>query len=129
MPRGWRADRITSFPSQDTVQFKELNRILWRNFYLRSRCRFYMSVGIRLGRVAMLECRVPDLFLPFPHANPADREKLGAAVDDFNQRFGPDTVSFRKTLPHCWFFGATAQVACVPRHFWQAKTTLVPAST
>ena len=85
------------------MHFQELNRILLRRFYLRSRCQFYMSVGVRLGRVAMLEDRVLDPFLPLPLANRADREKLGAAVDNINRRFGPDSVSFGQALPHYGF--------------------------
>ena len=49
---GWWADRMTSFPSQDTMHFQELNRILRRRFYLRTRFRCYMTVSVRLGRVA-----------------------------------------------------------------------------
>ena len=58
MPRGWWADRITSFPSRDDMHFQESVRILWRRFQLLSRCRFHMSVGVWLGRLAMLKNRV-----------------------------------------------------------------------
>ena len=63
-----------------------------------------MSVGVRLGRVAMLEDRVPDLFLPIPLATRTEREKPGATVDNLNRRFGPDTFTFGKTLSHYGFF-------------------------
>ena len=104
LPRGWWADDITCFPSQDTMHFQELNRILWRRFHDRTRCRFCMSVSVRLGRIGKLEHRVPDLFLPIPLARRTNLEKLGTAVDSLNRRYGPDTVSFGQTLPHYGFF-------------------------
>ena len=58
------------------MHFQELNRILRRRFYNRTRCRFHMSVGVRFGRVAMLEDRVPDLFLPIPLATRTELEIL-----------------------------------------------------
>ncbi|PZX10170.1 DNA polymerase-4 [Celeribacter halophilus] len=103
-PKGWWTDGISTFPSQDTMHFLELNRVLWRRFYDRTGCRDYMSVGVQLGRIQRLEDRVPDLFLPLPQASKTEREKLGKVVDNINRRFGPDTVSFGHSKPHYGFF-------------------------
>lgn len=103
-PKGWWTDGISTFASQDTMHFLELNRVLWRRFYDRTGCRDYMSIGVQLGRIQRLEDRVPDLFLPLPQASKTEREKLGKVVDNINRRFGSDTVSFGHSKPHYGFF-------------------------
>ena len=103
-PKGWWADGITTFPSQDTLHFLALHKALWRRFYDRTGCREYLSVGVQLGRIERLEDRMPDLFLPLPQASRSKREALGKVVDNINRRYGPDTVSFGHSQPHYGFF-------------------------
>ncbi|MCW8842182.1 MAG: UMUC-like DNA-repair protein [Rhodobacteraceae bacterium] len=103
-PKGWWADGITTFPSQDTLHFLALHKALWQRFYDRTGCRNYLSVGVQLGRIERLEDRMPDLFLPVRQAERTKLEKLGKVVDNINRRYGPDTVSFGHSQPHYGFF-------------------------
>lgn len=98
------AQTIKCAPSQDTTGFLRVNQALWRAAWPRIRGRRLMSVGVYLGGVDFLKNRTGDLLRSLGPAEQTQHEKLAAAADCLNQRYGAGTVTFGVNTPHPGFF-------------------------
>lgn len=91
-------------PSQDTSGFLAINRAIWRAAWPQIRGRKLMSIGVQLGNVELLSKRSGDLLRDLAPAEKTRSEKLSAAADFINQRYGAGTVTFGVNAPHPGFF-------------------------
>lgn len=100
--RGWADSRKTA-ATQDTRFILTIYEALWSELSAL-RPRAILSVGVHLGEVIKLEDRNGDLFAPLSPGRANDREKLSAAVDRLNRRFGQRVVTFGVQQDHPGFF-------------------------
>ncbi|WP_241565215.1 DNA polymerase Y family protein [Paenirhodobacter populi] len=90
--------------TQDTAEFLRMNRQLWRISWPKVRGTKLMSVGVQLGDIDLLANRSGDLFGPLAPAERTPGERVSAAADFINARFGPDTIRFGFNQAHPGFF-------------------------
>lgn len=100
---GW-SRAVKCFPSQDTAFFLRLHRAMWRRLWREGKPGFIVSVGVHLGEVEMLQDRRGDLFAPLVPAERTRGERVSAAVDQINARFGDGSIRFGLNQPHPGFF-------------------------
>lgn len=91
-------------PTQDTLEFMRINRVLWRQAWPVIRRRKLAGIGVHLGDVDFLQNRTGDLLLPVAPAEQTKGERASAAADFINQRFGAGTIQFGINQPHPGFF-------------------------
>lgn len=100
---GWKGS-VKSHPTQDTLLFLNLNKQLWRQMYDSKKPMRISSIGVHLGGVQKLEGRSGEMLLPLDAGVSNEGEKLGAAMDHINGRFGTGTVKYGINKPHLGFF-------------------------
>ena len=100
--RSWSDSRKTA-ATQDTRFILTVYEELWTQMS-SVRPREILSVGVHLGDVIKLEDRNGDLFAPLSPGRANEREKLAAAVDSLNRRFGSRVVTFGVQQDHPGFF-------------------------
>lgn len=95
---------LRSAQSQDTLLFLQINRQLWRSLWPELRGRRLTGIGVHLGAVELLERRNGDLLCALPAAERTGGEKVAAAVDFINGRFGSGAITWGVNIPHPGFF-------------------------
>ena len=90
--------------TQDTLEFMRINRALWRMAWPSIRGRKLAGIGVHLSDVDFLTARTGDLLLPIAPAERTQGERISAAADFINQRFGAGTITFGINQPHPGFF-------------------------
>lgn len=91
-------------PTQDTLEFLRIARALWRRAWPEIRGTQLLGIGVHLGDVDYLTARTGDLLLPVAPAERTRGERVSAAADFINQRFGAGTIQFGVNRPHPGFF-------------------------
>ena len=81
-----------------------INRALWRMAWPSIRGRKLAGIGVHLSDVDFLTARTGDLLLPIAPAERTQGERISAAADFINQRFGAGTITFGINQPHPGFF-------------------------
>lgn len=100
---GW-ARGLNCEATQATHDFLDHHRSLWRLAWPTIRAQRPVSVSINLGKVAMLRDRTGDLLRPLGPGELSKSERVSAALDQINMRFGADTISVGVNRPHYGFF-------------------------
>lgn len=90
--------------SQDTAYFLQINRQLWRSLWPDLRGQRLAAIGVHLGAVELLERRNGDLLQPLAAADRTGGEKVSAAVDYINRRYGAGAITWGVNQPHPGFF-------------------------
>lgn len=98
------AQYIDGFPSCDTAHFLRLHRQLWQRFWRHGRPGNLKSISVHLGKIVPMSHRQGDLFTPLAPATPSRGEKVSAALDHINARFGAGTIRYGINTPHPGFF-------------------------
>jgi len=101
--RGLR-QRVRCGQSQDTAVFLRINRHLWRRAWPRLRGQKILAISVHLGSVELLTRRNGDLLAPLAAAGRSDGERIAAAVDFINDRFGSGSITWGVNRPHPGFF-------------------------
>lgn len=95
---------VKTAPSQDTLDFLRVNRMLWRMAWPALRGRSIFSVGVQLGEVGLLQERCGDLLTGLGPAERTSGERAAGAIDAINARFGAGTITYGVNRPHPGFF-------------------------
>lgn len=91
-------------PSQDTLTFMQINRDLWRAAWPKVRRAKLAMIGVNLTDVDLLEARTGDLLRPLKAGELSQAERVSAAADFINARFGAGTITLGVNQPHPGFF-------------------------
>lgn len=95
---------MTCAASQDSALFLQINRQIWRDLWPHLRGHRLAAIGVHLSRVELLAHRNGDLLLGLPAAEQTSGEKVAAAVDFINGRYGSGAITWGVSLPHPGFF-------------------------